>query len=141
MAKVPYEKLDANVVELCRALNSFKGVHTIGSCGGHENPGPSQWPAGQWYVLLTFQRDEHGHFALEFLAWLINHDARSVHTVILYPDAAPPYLNRPGQMLRYALEGEDYPPEELAELIQRAKRELYVPPERAGQLDDDELSP
>ena len=66
--KAPYAQLDQNIIELCRALNSFTGIRTIGSCGGHENPASYQLPAGAWHVLFRVEHDDDGWYALEFLA-------------------------------------------------------------------------
>ena len=38
--EVPYDELDENIVNLVRAVNSFPGIFTVGSCGGHPNPEP-----------------------------------------------------------------------------------------------------
>jgi hypothetical protein len=39
LTKTPYAELDSNMVGLCKMLNKVKGIHTIGSWGGHEDPG------------------------------------------------------------------------------------------------------
>jgi hypothetical protein len=124
------EPLDANVRGLVDALNDFRGIRTIGSCGGHEKPGPAQWPTGSWYVKFDVARTDDGWFALEFLAWLVNNDYRRAgHNVILYPTAAPPYLNTPGQCLHWALEGhEGEDAQRLADWISRLRQESFVPP-------------
>ena len=62
--------LDPNMVSLVEALNSFKAITTVGSCGGHADPGPAQNPLGEWSVAFRLAADEHGWRALEFLAWL-----------------------------------------------------------------------
>jgi hypothetical protein len=133
-ADVPYEELDSNVVDLVRALNAFAGIKTIGSCGGHREPGPGQAREGSWWVTFEIEHSEDGWFALEFLAWLINNDYwRAGHKVHLYPTSPPPYLNEPGRVLKFSLEGygsED--PEELAEWIDRVREESYIGPEETA---------
>ena len=118
--QIPYDELDANMVKLVRVLNSYPGVTTIGSCGGHEEPRkPVQWRAGTWYVL-------------EFLAWAINNDAArtldSWDSLALLPKAAPPFLNTPGDMLSFVLEsykGQD--PYDLAAFLEKVRPE-FIPP-------------
>ncbi len=135
-----YKDLDPNIDALVKALNAFPGITTIGSCGGHENPTLAQAPAGSWWVKMEIARDDDGHFALEFLAWLINHGGRCAGSrVILLPDAPPPYVNFPGRVLTYLLEGEGEDPDELAAWINKCRRELYVDPEAAAawKIDDE----
>src|SRR4051794_28763145 len=90
----PVEGLDPNIDALVEALNDFKGVTTVGSCGGHPDPVPGQEPAGEWTVSFRLTPDEHGWRALEFLAWLVNNDARRGGSKVrLEPFSPPPYLN------------------------------------------------
>ena len=56
-------------------LNEFDGLTTIGSCGGHPNPTIYQEPEGSWSIIMKFDHGNDGWLALEFLSWLINHDA------------------------------------------------------------------
>jgi len=125
--------LDANMRRLVAALNAFPGTRTIGSCGGHDNPTPDQWPAGRWYVKFEVARGDDGWFALEFLAWLVNNDYRRAgHQVILLPTAAPPYLNEPGRCLHWALEGDDgEDADALAAWIDELRGTSFVSPEAA----------
>jgi hypothetical protein len=125
-----YDKLDPNIKDLVRALNDFQGIHTLGSCGGHPDPKPGQWQEGTYYVIFEVEHNEAGWFALEFLAWLINHDYRRAgHAVTIYPDSLPPYLNEPGRCLHFALEGyEDEDPNELTKIINEAREQHYIPP-------------
>src|SRR6266542_2816542 len=99
--------IDASIRGLVDALNAFDGIETIGSCGGHPEPlSPGQFPEDEWFVRFRVEHSENGWHALEFLAWLINNDyVRGGHNVMLYPTASPPYLNRPGKVLSFALEG------------------------------------
>src|SRR3954451_23348932 len=102
----PVSDLDPNIVSLVEALNSFKGITTVGSCGGHVDPGPAQRPAGEWTVTFMLGPTDDGWRALEFLAWLVNNDSRrSGSKVHLEPFAPPPYLNTPGECLVFRLSG------------------------------------
>lgn len=128
--------LDENIIPLLNAINGFAGLQTIGSCGGHDNPGRGGWPAGTWYVKFTVAWTAHGRYALEFLAWLINDDyARSGAGVLLYPFAYPPYLNHPGKMLEFCLEGkgEGADPLRLAKWIDETRAKYYLPPRPRGR--------
>jgi hypothetical protein len=125
------EKLDKNMVRLVRALNAFKGVTTIGSCGGHPNHGPAQSPAGTFYVKFDLSWDRQGQFALEFLAWMVNEymHATTKGRVMLRPVSPPPYLNRPGTCLHFAIDGFDgADPEQLATELNQARRRYFIPP-------------
>jgi len=130
MNEIDPNDLDANIRDLVTALNAFGGIQTIGSCGGHPDPRPGQWAEGTWYVTFTVGHSESGWFALEFLAWLINNDYRRAgHHVMLYPTSPPPYLNQPGQSLRFALEGYDgEEPEALAAWVNQLRAECFVAP-------------
>lgn len=121
--------IDPRIRRLVRALNSFDAVFTIGSCGGHPPPlKGGQWAEGTWYVKFNVEHNARGWRALEFLAWLINRDYARAHHVELYPTAPPPYLNGPGQVLSFALEGfEGEDPDGLARWMGAARRGLYVP--------------
>src|SRR4051794_7344531 len=93
----PTAELDPNIIALVEALNAFKGVTTVGSCGGHPDRDPGQEPAGEWIVSFRLAPDEHGWRAVEFLACLVNNaPRRSGSKVRLEPFSPPPYLNTPG---------------------------------------------
>jgi hypothetical protein len=49
---VNYTFIDPNIRGLVKVLNSLEGVRTMGCCGGHKNPGPTQRPAGHWFVTF-----------------------------------------------------------------------------------------
>jgi hypothetical protein len=132
----PDAEIDPKIRLLVDALNAFYGVATIGSCGGHAEPlKGGQWPDGSWYVTFEVRRNTHGWRALEFLAWLVNHDY--IHAephVRLYPDSLPPYLNKPGSMLKFALEGwQDANPDALATFMNRLREESYIPPAKRAK--------
>ena len=121
--------LDGNIRPLVDALNAFEGITTFGSCGGHKNPKPGQWPRGRWYVKFDVAQNAHGWRALEFLAWLFNEDMRrGSKQVWLYPYAPPPWLNTPGQVLCFTIEGWLDNPREVADFLMRMMAD-YIPPE------------
>lgn len=123
--------MDSNIVELCKTLNKFKGIQTVGSCGGHENPAPYQRPAGSWSVTFTVEHNEHGWRALEFLTWVTNNNfARSGFRIHLSPYSAPPYLNEPGQALTFSIDGEGIEPEKYVKELIELKRQYYVSPRK-----------
>lgn len=129
-------QIDAKIRKLVDALNAFDGVATLGSCGGHPEPlEGGQWPEGSWYVTFRLSRDTHGWRALEFLAWLVNHDySVGEPRVRLYPDSAPPYLNRPGAMLKFALEGcEGADPDALASFMDQQRQACFIPAVRRAR--------
>ena len=129
-AVTPKPEIDAEIRRLVDALNAFDGIATLGSCGGHPEPlKGGQWPEGSWYVTFTVRRDTHGWRALEFLAWLINHDyTRAEAGVMFYPDALPPYLNTPGSMLKFALEGyQGTSPDKLASFMNHQRKTCFIP--------------
>lgn len=128
---MPAASIDPTIQRLVDALNAFDGIDTVGSCGGHPEPlKGGQWPAGSWYVKFRVDKTEHGWRALEFLAWALNHDYRRAgHNITMYPSAPPPYLNTPGQMLTFALEGyEGESADTLADWIDHLRQEAYIPP-------------
>ena len=123
--------IDPIIQRLVDALNAFDGIRTHGSCGGHTEPlQGGQWPAGAWYVKFRVDKTERGWRALEFLTWLINNAyQREEHHVRLYPVAPPPYLNAPGQVSSFALEGYDgEDPDVLADSKNQVRRGAYIPP-------------
>jgi hypothetical protein len=140
--RVPYRQLDPAIVPLVRALNRFPAVHTIGSCGGHDEPGPSQAGPGEWWVTFVLDRTQAGWVSLEFLAWAINR--AFVGPVIFTPDSFPPWLNWPGRELRFVLElstpseDERVTPAGVAAWLTDLRRQFYVTARRAEHWDDDE---
>ena len=121
---IPYEELDANIVNLVQVLNRYPGLITVGSCGGHEEiTNPSQWQAGSWYVKFKLSSDKLGWYVLEHLAWAINEDARGAgDNVHLLPTAAPPYLNTPGACLYFVIEAwNGANPDELARFLEEVR--------------------
>jgi hypothetical protein len=134
LARIKYSELDKNMADLVRVLNSFKGVRTIGSCGGHRKPlKPGQWGAGSWYVKFGISRSDYGWFAMEFLAWVVNSDSRRAGANLeFFPTSPPPYLNEPGEMLCFVIEGrKPEKPEKFAEYLKFLKEAAYVTPGQA----------
>lgn len=126
---IPYNEIDTNIIALVRALNEFDGLTTIGSCGGHPNPTICQEPEGSWSIIMKFDHGNDGWLALEFLSWLINHDAANAgKRVLLYPTARPPHLNHPGRVLSFVFKGENEDPDEWAMWIHQVRIECYISP-------------
>jgi hypothetical protein len=50
----------------------LSGVRTFGSCGGHANPGPSQWREGTFYVKFDLNLNKPGRKTLAYLAFFFN---------------------------------------------------------------------
>ena len=146
--KAPYEELDQNIVKLVRVLNSFDGIQTSGSCGGHADPTPHQQPKGSWLITLEVDHSEEGWFALEFLTWFVNNNlARGGRHVLLTLHSFPPFINIPGEALYFALAGEGVNPDWMAKELRTVKKTYYVSPAEfetfAGQFEgvmSDELS-
>lgn len=108
--EVPYDQLDPPVRALCRALNSFSGILTIGSCGGHLAEDAFR-AENRWWVSFGLDVAEDGRptyaawLALEFIAWAFRDMWRGGYRVEIAPVSLPPYLNEPGQMLAFSIEG------------------------------------
>src|SRR5207248_488721 len=92
---------------------------------------------GEWWVTFGIDRSsDDGWFALEFLSWLVNHDCRRAgFTTILLPYAYPPYLNTPGESLRFQIQGAGDDPDELARLIDTLREECYISPADVAAAD------
>lgn len=128
MGDLNYDEIDLNVRGLVEVLNAAPGLRTIGSCGGHENPKRGGWKAPDWYVLFEIDRTDEGWLSLEFLAWAINGNRRlEGYNALLIPTSPPPYLNTPGRMLRFALEGNGDDPEEFACWLEEIVEECFIP--------------
>ena len=99
-----YDEIDAPIRSLVQVLNAFPGARTIGSCGSHDSPKGDQAGPGCWWVLIGFDRSDDAWLSLEFLGWAVTRVLGSDGTCTLEADAAPPYLNHPGRMLRFILQ-------------------------------------
>ena len=143
--EIPWDELDPSIVDLVRVLNSFPGIDTIGSCGGHESPvSDEQAPAGLWWVKFTVAQNADGWVSLEFLAWAINRDMeRSGSQVVLFPTAPPPWLNHPGQVLSFVMErtATDRDEDEssrVAAWLEKLRDQYYVDSEHAARWEEEE---
>ncbi|HBY96741.1 MAG: hypothetical protein M5U01_37750 [Ardenticatenaceae bacterium] len=77
MEDIPDDTLDERIRRLVDVLNQVPGVVTRGSCGGHPDPQPGQWPMGTCYVSFRIDPDERGWYALEFLTWAVGQYQRA----------------------------------------------------------------
>ncbi len=128
-SSIPYDEIDPNIVSVVRALNTFSGIRTLNSCGGHQDAGPGQNKQGTWSVVFEVAHGEDGWFALEFIAWMVHDRIRGKHSLSLRADSPPPYLNQPGASLAFVLEGwNNEDPNDLAEWMNTIRQENYVPP-------------
>lgn len=134
-SSVPYDELDTRIKPLVEAVNALPGIVTLGSCAGHPDPKPGQYPEGRWYVKFQVEHNEEGWRSLEFLAWIASDLQRGNYAVILEAKSPPPYLNYPGASLSFVLEGEDVDPEEtVARFLSQMHADCYV---AVGEEDDD----
>jgi len=119
--KIPYGEMDANIVGLAKVLNSFDGIYTTSSCGGHQNNTPYQLPFGSWEVTFKLRPARQNSpsldawLSLEYLVFLFskcyNPDKGSV---IITPFSPDPYLNHPGNSISFTLNGKDTDPDKVA---------------------------
>jgi len=87
-----------------------------------------------WRLIVDAEPGEEGWRSLEFLAWAVTDLKRGGFPVALEAASPPPYLNTPGQMLYFVLQGagdrasggEAAEPLRIAELLNEW-REDYVP--------------
>lgn len=131
----PYDELDPPVVELCRVLNRFDGIYTMGSCGGHDPQGDHELPGDEWRVTFQIELEDErptaeGWIHAEFIAWAI-YDMWQMNRVRLRSFALPPWLNFPGRMLRFQIEGnrateEGIEPDDVAGFIDEAARQFLT---------------
>lgn len=127
---VPYEELDENIVNLVRAINSFPGIFTVGSCGGHPNPEPYQNGEGSFDIIFMVETLEQaptrdGWLSLEFLVYIVNNVFyRTGVKVFIGPYSAPPHYNEPGNTITFRFGGEE-DPNEIAELLLGQKAEWF----------------
>lgn len=134
-SKAPYGEMDQNIVSLAKALNSFQGIQTIGSCGGHSNPAPYQQGKGSWVVLFAVSHNEHGWLALEFLVWMIEGTYYRQPNIRLSANSAAPYMNKPGDCLYFTIAGSDgASPDKLAQRIMQERRLHYMGPRMAAKI-------
>jgi len=115
------EDLDPSLSALAAALEKLPGVVIVSA--GKIDP-------DSWWIAFQLDRDpagrlsEDGWLSLEFITWLVNHDA-SNDPVALIMDSLPPYLNNPGSTLEFLLKGWDgFDPDELARWIAQIRDEV-----------------
>ena len=131
--KVPYDELDPPIVALVRAIHELPGITTWGSCGGGEG---HMAEADQWWVTLTPEKKKSrptktGWFSLEFLCWAIRDVGWEGRHVRIVPSAKPPFLNNPGHMLFFQLEGHrgengGIEPDEVAGRLNEMRLEYFT---------------
>lgn len=120
MNNLYYDQLDANIVNLVRALNALPGIRTIGSCGGHENPTDVQRPAGEWFITFRAAHTRGGWRSLELIAGAISLDPW--RTTLKVSTSQPG--NATGRALFFALEGWRYSdPERIAAWLNRIREQ------------------
>ena len=130
--KLPKD-IDKEILPLVKVLNSFPGVTTIGSCAGHKGLKKQEggrWPEGSFYVKMLIDWTKEGYFSLEWLSWYIFCVIKRGGSEIFFnPFAPPPYLNTPGEMLSFVIEGYNIDLVDLAERIKNNKDEYFYTPE------------
>lgn len=129
----PYDEMDQNIVTLAKVLNSFDGIYTIGSCGGHEDPEPYQNAEGTWRILFCLQTatsyapSTAAWLSLEFIVWAFNNDfRRGGWDVNITAYSPPPYLNELGNSISFSAEGNSVDPDEVAEMLRRFKEDFFI---------------
>jgi hypothetical protein len=143
LSPADYEAMDVSVQRLVAVLNRLPGIKTLSSCGGHDMPiSLDSLPADEWYVTVVLEprdRDSDIHaptdqawLDLEYLAWRVNGPPWRHKAVELVAFAKPPYLNFPGRMLAFNLQGwrggeTGVEPDDLAESIAQDLDDLYTP--------------
>ncbi len=99
------ESIDVRVRKLVASLNRFPGIVTVGSCGGHPNPGPRQWPEGTCYVKFKALEAEGGLLSVQVLAWLVRDLRQNGLAWRLVRLTPPPGRTEPEGEMNFALEG------------------------------------
>ncbi|MFQ5856729.1 MAG: hypothetical protein ACE5LU_13925 [Anaerolineae bacterium] len=113
------EPIDARIQELVATLNQLPGITTFGSCGGHPNPGPRQWPEGTCYVKFTASEAGGGLVSVQFLSWVLRDLRRQGVPWRLVGLRPPADVEAPPDELFFALEGYwGTDPDQLAEVLE-----------------------
>jgi hypothetical protein len=63
--------IEPPVRKLVSALNQYAAVHTIGSCGGHADPGRDQCGEGEFYVEFVVEHSLAAWRSLERIAFAV----------------------------------------------------------------------
>jgi hypothetical protein len=120
MPAIPYPDLDPNIVTLVRALNSYPGISTIGSCGGHENPTEIQRPLGEWFVTFHVAHRAGGWRSLELIAGATTLDPW--RTSLTAHSGQPGHAT--GRALFFSLQGWEYAdPDRIAAYLYRVRHD------------------
>jgi hypothetical protein len=120
------EELDPNIVNLVTVLNRFRGICTIGSCGGHANPGQCQWREGTFYVRFEVSWSREGQVSLEFLGWALDACTSNQESPAYLTFAEPRFINPHGPVCYCAIEGRGgVDPEKLAVDLDFMRRTYY----------------
>lgn len=121
------EPIDARVQKLVAALNRFPGITTIGSCGGHPDPGPRRWPQGTCYVKFRVTETDGGLFSVQVLAWLLR-DFRQAGLAWRLVRLTPPAgMQEPEGEMTFALEGLwGTDPDALADFLDVQRKQLVA---------------
>ncbi|MBK8464907.1 MAG: hypothetical protein IPL32_03670 [Chloracidobacterium sp.] len=132
--EVPYDKMDSNIVELVKALNSFDGIYTIDSCGGHQNNKHYQLPAGSWEVSFKlrparqYSPSVNAWLTLELLVYTFCkcYSPDKGHVRITTFSPSPQHnFSGPGNSISFALEGTDADPDDVALYLHALKEEYF----------------
>jgi hypothetical protein len=119
----PYDEMDPAVVGLVRAINSFPGLGTRSSHGGHNS---EAFPDGQWYVTVICELDNgrptrSAWMSLEFVAWACRDANRSGKRLHCAAEARPPFVTEPhvGRLLEFTIKAvhADIEPDAFAEFL------------------------
>jgi len=135
----PYEEMDPAIVELCRVINDFPDIITIGSCQGSiDGHKPNDEP---WVIFFKplFPATFDAYSVIEFLAWVINGGVAydEGFKVKLHLNSAPPGLNGPGDTLKFFIEGYNRHPDEFAALIRKMRDSCFILPDEFYELTDE----
>lgn len=99
-------QLDENIRPLCEELNRLPGIDTNDSCGGHENPGRGQCPAGEWYVGFSAERSCFAWQSLSLIAFVAGElDEQGFHELQVW--CQPMYEPGPLDFALHGYEGTD----------------------------------
>ena len=130
---IRFEDIDGNIVDLIKALNSFSGLFTTCSCGGHTNNTRHQLPAGEWEIFFSLEIEDEDKPSPAMDAWLSLEYLVYGFSKLFRPTSgearinlhsSAPYLNGPGESLSFILEGRGSDPDEVARFLVDLRREV-----------------
>lgn len=122
---IDYSKLEANVVPLVKVMNTFPGLHTTESCGGHKNPQIWQKSEGEFTIIFRVDHTLEGLLALEFLVWIVNGSGPLQTNGQIGVHSFPPYLNTPGEAHYFCWDGVG-DPGKVAETLELIKGKFFT---------------